>query len=70
MRSNMRGLFAGARAFNQGSTSNGTHSGDINTWDTSKVTDMYMMFGVPAHAFNRYIGDWDVSKCYKHGWNV
>ena len=60
----MRGLFAGARAFNQGS--NGTHNGDINTWDTSKVTDMYMMFG-SAYAFNRYIGDWDVSSVTNMG---
>ena len=52
----MRGLFAGARAFNQ----------PIGGWNTSKVTDMYMMFG-SAYAFNQYIGDWDVSSVTNMG---
>ena len=34
--------------------------GDINTWDTSEVTDMSKLF-LDAHEFNSPIGNWDVS---------
>ena len=35
--------------------------GDINEWDTSKVTNMEYMFYKTA-AFNQYVGGWDTSK--------
>ena len=37
---------------------NSSNPGDINNWDTSKVTDMSYMFR--STKFNEFIGDWDV----------
>jgi surface protein len=49
---NMSSMFAYNTVFNR----------DISAWDTSKVTNMYFMFGgsLPS-AFNQPIGTWDVS---------
>ena len=46
----MSHMFDGATAFNQ----------PLNTWDTSKVTDMSHMFD-GATVFNQPLNTWDVS---------
>ena len=48
---NMKGLFAGATAFNQ----------PLDNWDVSKVTNMNSMFHY-AESFNQPIASWRVSK--------
>ena len=35
--------------------------GHIESWDTSNVTDMQLMFSDATRSFNQNIGDWDTS---------
>tara|TARA_B100000945_G_C20134431_1_gene480973 strand:+ start:111 stop:686 length:576 start_codon:yes stop_codon:yes gene_type:complete len=41
--------------------------GEISTWDTSKVTNMYELFH-DARSFNQPLNNWDVSKVTDMGW--
>ena len=38
-----------------------TFNGKVNSWDTSKVRDMYRMF-YKAYAFNEEVGSWSTSQ--------
>ena len=41
--------------------------GEISTWDTSKVTNMYELFH-DARSFNQPLNNWDVSKVTNMAW--
>ena len=46
----------------------GDFNDDLTLWDTSRVTDMKLMF-LRAHSINGYISS-EYIQCYKYGWII